>query len=335
MERRSSRWFLTEENLRNAEPFISVRFLQFARHFLSGIANRWRGLDRFSFFEECFVMRQIILLTAALLVCAACGFYFLRHAPDGPVVDNQAWADDASAARNSLLDKVDHSTWHRLLKRYVDDDGMVNYQAWEESPEDRAALKRYLGALSRADAQTPASKQGKLAFWINAYNALTVHGILEVYPTTSIRKHTAVAFGYNIWKDLLLPVGEEKYSLNDIEHEVLRKLNEPRIHFAIVCASIGCPRLRNGAYSPDTLEAQLADNTRDFFSRSRNLRIDHQRQIIYVSSILDWFSEDFGTTPQEGLARLSKYMPDKAARFVQQGRFSVRYLHYDWSLNEQ
>ena len=281
-------------------------------------------------------MQKITVLTVGLVIVAAGALYFVSRASSRPVIiGNQLQADDASVAKHVPLDQVDHSTWDRLLKKYVDDDGMVNYQAWKNSSDDLAALKNYLATLSHADGQSQTSRAGKLAFWINAYNALTVHGILEVYPTTSIRNHTAVAFGYNIWKDLLLPVGDEKYSLSDIEHEILRKLNEPRIHFAIVCASIGCPRLRNEAYAPATLDAQLAGNTRDFFSRKRNLQLDPQTQTVHVSSILDWFSEDFGATPQDGLARLAEYMPDKAARFVQQGGFSVQYLDYDWNLNKQ
>ena len=281
-------------------------------------------------------MRRTILFAAAFSVYTGCGIYFLQDAPDGAVVvDDRASADDGADAGRVSLDQVDHSTWDGLLKKHVDDDGMVDCQAWKNSKDDVAALKKYLATLSRADTRAQASKAGKLAFWINAYNALTVHGILEVYPTTSIRNHTAVAFGYNIWKDLLLPVSGEKHSLEDIEHKILRKLNEPRIHFAIVCASIGCPRLRNEAYTPATLDAQLADNTRDFFSRKRNLQADPQRRVIHVSSILDWFSEDFGPTSQEGLAGLAEYMPDNAARFVRQRSFSVRYLEYDWNINKQ
>lgn len=281
-------------------------------------------------------MRKNILLTAAFSIYAGCGVCFLQDAPDDAVVvDDRASADDGSVAGRVSLDQVDHSTWDRLLKKYVDGDGMVNYEAWKNSKDDLAALKKYLATLSRADTRAQASKAGKLAFWINAYNALTVHGILDVYPTTSIRNHTAVAFGYNIWKDLLLPVSGEKHSLEDIEHKILRKLNEPRIHFAIVCASIGCPRLRHEAYTPATLDAQLADNTRDFFSRKRNLKLDPSRRVIHVSPILDWFSEDFGPTPQEGLAGLAEYMPDNAARFVRQKDFSVRYLEYDWNINKQ
>jgi YHS domain-containing protein len=221
-------------------------------------------------------------------------------------------------------------------EKHVDPDGMVNYAAWKASETDRAALKQYLAALSQADPEAKTTKEGNLAFWINAYNALTVHGILEVYPTSSIRNHTAKVLGYNIWKDLLLPVGDKKYSLDAIEHQVLRKLGEPRIHFAIVCASIGCPRLRNEAYTPAKFEAQLADNTRDFFGRQRNLQVDSANRRVQVSSILDWFGKDFAPTPQKALATLADYMPDEATKRLVAGEdFSVSHLDYDWSLNTQ
>ncbi len=280
-------------------------------------------------------MRKIIFIAAVFLFIVGCGFFFIHHASDVVVVDSQLRAQDAPSPRRVSMDQVDHSAWDRLLKKYVDDDGMVDYKSWKSSPRDTAALKSYLATLSRADTRVDAPRAAKLTFWINAYNALTVHGLLKVYPTTSIRKHTAVAFGYNIWKDLLLPVGEKKYSLDDIEHEILRKLDEPRIHFAIVCGSVGCPRLRNEAYTPAALESQLADNAQDFFSRSRNLKVDSERRVLHVSSILDWFGEDFGDTPQEGLAELAEYMPEDAAEIARQKGLSIRYLDYDWNLNKQ
>ncbi|MCP4172364.1 MAG: DUF547 domain-containing protein [Fuerstiella sp.] len=114
---------------------------------------------------------------------------------------------------------------------------LMAWRAWHSSAVDIRALDRYL-STGRANQTT---KNGKLAFWINAYNAATIRGILREYPTTSIRNHTARLFGYNIWKQLQLYVGNKAHSLEGIEHQVLRKMNEPRIHFAIVCASIGCP----------------------------------------------------------------------------------------------
>ncbi|MCH8863367.1 MAG: DUF547 domain-containing protein [Proteobacteria bacterium] len=113
-------------------------------------------------------------------------------------------------------------------------------------------------------------------------------------------------------------------------------MGEPRIHFAIVCASIGCPRLLNHAYTPQRLESQLAENTGDFFARRGNFQVDPSGRRVRVSSILNWFGDDFGSTPQKGLAGLARYMPDEASRRLVAGQgFSVSYLNYDWSLNEQ
>jgi hypothetical protein len=252
------------------------------------------------------------------------------------VFDNDVHAANA-ATPLVPFDKVDHSVWQRLLRKYVDGNGMVDYAAWKAVAGDTDALKQYLAMLGRGDPEAPTAKEGKLAFWINAYNALTVYGILEVYPTSSIRNHTAKVLGYNIWRDLLLSVAGKKYSLEEIEHRILRKLGEPRIHFAIVCASIGCPRLRNEAYTPERLEQQLADNTRDFFSRSEHFRVDAANRFVYVSPILQWFAEDFGPNPQARVKRLEKYLPEdnRIHELIEQGEFSVAYLDYNWNLNDQ
>ncbi len=241
-----------------------------------------------------------------------------------------------ASAQQIALHQVDHSDWDLLLRKYVDEDGMVDYARWKQSPEDRSRLRRYLRHLGRANPALRTTRQAKLAFWINAYNALTISGILHFYPTSSIRNHTARFFGYNIWEDLLLPVGGRKYSLDDIEHKILRRMGDPRIHFAIVCASKGCPRLRNEAYVPELVDKQLDDNARDFFRRPKHFQVDYARKLVRVSSILKWFQEDFGPTPQQALARVARYLPDERARgLVLSGNFSVSYLPYDWSLNEQ
>lgn len=280
-------------------------------------------------------MRKSVLLGAAALVAVGSAAYLACPGQSRQViVGKEGRAADGSRA--VPLDSVDHSAWDRLLQKYVDKEGMVDYAAWKASDADRAALKDYLATLSAADPTAETSKAGKFAFWINAYNALTVHGILKEYPTSSIRNHTAKVLGYNIWDDLLLPVGNRNYSLNQIEHDILRKLGEPRIHFAIVCASVGCPRLLNEAYNPARLEEQLAANTRDFFAREKNFQADVANRRVRVSAILDWFGEDFGPTPQKALAGLAQYMPDAATRKLIAGEdFSVSFLEYDWSLNEQ
>jgi len=232
------------------------------------------------------------------------------------------------------LHQVDHSSWNELLQTYVDDKGQVNYRAWQAN--DRRELQTYLNTLSQADPNARTTSEAALAFWINAYNAVTVEGILREYPTTSIRNHTPKLVGYNIWKHLLLIVGDQRISLNDIEHEVLRKMGDPRIHFAIVCASHSCPRLLNEAYVADRLEEQLQANTRNFFANPENFQFDPARRVMRLSSIVDWFKSDFGSNQAARLKAIAPYLPSREAYDAAMANsVRVSYLDYDWSLNEQ
>ncbi len=240
-----------------------------------------------------------------------------------------------SASQQVSINDISHTSFDVLLQKYVDQNGMVDYKAWHKNQTDRAALKSYLESMSKANPKTEADEAAKLAYWINAYNALTIEGILRVYPTSSIRNHTAKLFGYNIWKNLYLYSGNTRINLNDIEHEVLRKMNEPRIHFAIVCASIGCPRLMNKAYTADQLENQLTTNATDFFSRSQNLQVDAKNSKLNLSAIMNWFGTDFGNSTAAQVKTISPYLPEEAKTLVSKGKFSVGYLDYNWKLNTQ
>lgn len=233
-------------------------------------------------------------------------------------------------------EQIDHSTWDALLRKYVDDRGMVDYANWKASSADVAQLDRYIDHLSQAKFSSNTPAAAKLAFWINAYNAVTMKGILREYPTSSIRNHTAKLFGYNIWKNLKLQVQGNAYSLEQIEHEILRKMGEPRIHFAIVCASIGCPKLLNEAYVAERMDEQLTRNTRDFFADGGKFRYDAQRRSIQMSPILQWFAEDFGADQAARLRTIAPYLPDaRAQELANSGNASVSYLNYDWGLNDQ
>ena len=218
------------------------------------------------------------------------------------------------AAGRTSFEQVDHSHWDSLLKKYVDRDGYVDYHALHASAADGRTLDGYLTALSQANPPSQTSGDATLAFWINAYNAVTVHGILREYPTTSIRNHTAKVIGYNIWQDLQLFVGGRPYSLEAMEHQVLRKMGEPRIHFAIVCASIGCPRLLNQAYTATDVQRQLELNARDFFSRPQNFQYDERTGQFQLSEILSWFGEDFGPNQQAQLRTIAKWLPIRQLR---------------------
>lgn len=233
-------------------------------------------------------------------------------------------------------DEVDHQLLDALLKKYVDDYGDVDYATWQKSANDMRALDSYLGELSRVEPRWQATRPAMLAFWINAYNAVTIRGILREYPTSSIRNHTPRLYGYHIWKDLLLVVGDHNYSLEQIEHQILRKLDEPRVHFAIVCASKGCPRLLSEAYIGERLEEQLVANTRHFFAKLGNFRHDANAQTFHVSPIMKWFDEDFGIDQAARLKTIAPYLQTPAARQAAlNNNVRVKYLDYDWSLNDQ
>ena len=236
------------------------------------------------------------------------------------------------------MHKIDHTPWNDLLGKYVDKNGRVDYKSWHSSRTDQTKLDKYLQQLSSASraADGKTKTTHRLAFWINAYNAVTVKGILREYPTTSIRNHTPKLWGYHIWHDLKLYVGCKPISLDEIEHQVLRKMDEPRIHFAIVCASIGCPRLLNQAYVADQVDEQLTTNAKDFFSRKRNFRYDPAGKRFYLSAILDWFGEDFGSGQAKVLKRIAVWLPTDAAKgAANRNAVSVSYLDYNWNLNSK
>ena len=267
------------------------------------------------------VTRRWILGVVGVAAVAS-GLVFCRQATAGTPV---YVGNKVPPGQQVSMDDIDHSAWDRLLRKYVNSDGMVNYRGWKASRADQQLLDSYLASLSAANPRAAASKEGKLAFWINAYNATTVKGILREYPTSSIRNHTAKLVGYNIWKDLQLIVGQQPWSLEDIEHKILRKMGDPRIHFAIVCASVGCPRLLNEAYTREKVNTQLEENAKDFFRRQRNFR--HRGQTFEMSSILD---------QTERLRRIARWLPtDAAKQAAMSGRVRVTYMDYDWSLNEQ
>lgn len=271
-------------------------------------------------------------------VCPLCAFWILflsglgNHLSAGPVVHV---GRVTPVEKRVEIDHIDHSTWNELLKKYVDDQGYVDYLAWKSNAQDSQRLDAYLDHLSAAKTQGSKHHQALLAFWINAYNAVTVKGILREYPTTSIRNHTARLLGYNIWKDLKLYVGDDEYSLDAMEHEILRKMDEPRIHFAIVCASIGCPRLLNEAYTAEQLDKQLATNAIHFFSDDAKCVVDEASGTLKLSPLLEWYGKDFGDDVKSQMNAVKQYLPENARKLVEAGRFRVVYLDYDWGLNER
>lgn len=273
-------------------------------------------------------MRVSLSVSAMLAIGLAAAMCAPCHA--GPAITLGA---AVPMGQQAPVERVSHEHWDRLLKKYVDPAGMVDYAAWKESREDQASLDAYLNQLSAAAIAPDSPREAQLAFWINAYNAVTVKGILREYPTTSIRNHTARLFGYNIWKDLQLLVEGKAYSLEAIEHEVLRPMGEPRIHFAIVCASRGCPRLLDEAYVGERLDEQLTGNAQAFFADPTKFRLNADR--VEVSPILKWFATDFGPDANAQLQTIARYLPESARQALGGGGLRIQYQEYDWALNDK
>lgn len=232
-----------------------------------------------------------------------------------------------------------HAAWDALLKKHVVlvSGGNASQVRYAEFARDRAALKGYLDALSGVgEAEFRGwSKPQQMAFLVNAYNAFTVELILANYPVKSIKDIGSDLFN-NRWKRKFFTLLGRDASLDQIEHEMLRKpgsYDEPRVHFAVNCASIGCPMLREEAYVAVKLDAQLEEQAVRFLSdRSRN-RIAGGR--LEVSRLFDWYKEDFAPL-ERFLARYAAILggPPAEPKPVAEGSMPVSYLEYEWTLND-
>jgi hypothetical protein len=211
----------------------------------------------------------------------------------------------------------EHASWDTILKTHVNNDGDVNYKAINANQEP---LSNYLEFLSQNPPKDSWSKNEKLSYWINAYNAFTIKLIIDNYPIKSIKDIKQP------WDKKFFKIGDAAMSLNDIEHEILRKMNEPRIHFAIVCASYSCPKLQNEAFTAENLEDQLVDATKVFLADKNRNEISENS--IKISKIFDWFSKDF---KQNGslIDFLNQY-----TEITISSNAKKRFKDYNWALNE-
>lgn len=229
---------------------------------------------------------------------------------------------------------IDWTVWHHLLQRYVNDQGQVNYQAWQTEEPD--TLRHWLAALQPAEL-TNLGTNGHLAFWLNLYNALTIQQVLDRYPIPSIRPSLLgvpnwLAF-WQFFNRTVLTWGDRALSLNDIEHKILRpEFEEPRIHFALVCASIGCPLLRPEAYWPDQVQEQLEADAIRFINNSNKVSYSPQSQTLACSKIFKWYKADFLKVAPSVAAYIQPYLK---ANMPLEPTPTVAYLPYDWTLNRQ
>jgi Protein of unknown function, DUF547 len=233
---------------------------------------------------------------------------------------------------------VDHTPFDQLLRSHVVN-GMVDYDAFAKAPE----FARYLATLHATD-PTRLGRDEQLAFWINAYNAYTIHLINKHDERQSIRNiNKSIGFvkAYGPWKEKLALVGGKAYGLDEIEQDIIRPTyREPRIHFALVCAAMGCPPLRSEAFVASRLDAQLEDHGRVFVTRqpSKN-RVDVASTTVHLSPVFIGFRDyikDFGGSEAAVGKYIARFYPEGAEKqLLLSGAFKVKETNYDWTLNSQ
>lgn len=221
-----------------------------------------------------------------------------------------------------------HETWDQLLKKHVKD-GWVDYKGFNR---DVKQLDYYLDQLAKLDVSRLSGDE-KLAYWVNAYNAFTVKLILNHYPIPGIRKISRP------WKRKEWKASGKMVSLDHIEHEILRKnFKEPRIHFAIVCASIGCPDLQPFAFYAAKIEEQLTHAAKHFFNSTKHFELKQKGDYvtIHISKIFSWFGKDFGGDKRTRANFMLPYLDEKIALEIKKaGKLKFKYKSYDWNLNEK
>ncbi len=243
-------------------------------------------------------------------------------------LDHWKKRDDASQVT------VDNTKWGQILTSYlvVGDDGLNRFRYGAVTTEDKAHLKAYLKEL-QAQEVTKLSRDEQFAYWMNLYNALTIDVVLDHYPVKSIRNiGLSGFFSIGPWKAPLVTVEGQELSLDDIEHGILRGLwKDPRIHYGVNCASIGCPNLQPEPFSSATVNAVLDEAAIAYVNHPRGARVENGR--LMVSSIYSWFKVDFGNNDAGVIAHLAEYA-DEGLKAKLEAVSRVNGYAYDWNLNE-
>jgi len=233
----------------------------------------------------------------------------------------------------------DHSPWDGVLKKHVNAIGEVDYAALKR---DRSGLDLYVRMLADTSPESRQdlfpSREHELAYWLNAYNALVTKGVVDGYPVESVRD---LGLLWSFFRRADYVVAGKRISLNTIEHEIIRRrYQDPRIHFALVCASLSCPRLAREAFQGERLDDQLDSLVKQFLAERRNLAADQSRNEIWLSKLLDWYAKDFehpkgnDTGPKTVLEFVRAYAPEaERKKIAGMKNPRLRYRDYDWSIN--
>jgi hypothetical protein len=224
----------------------------------------------------------------------------------------------------------DHSLFNRILSEYVDHKGLVDYNGIAKDKNFYA----YMDSLKNVDVQA-LTRDGQLAFWINAYNAVTIEKVIRWKPKKSVRETLVpgVWISTNFFTTRENVVAGKKLSQDDIENEILRKqFHDPRIHFAIICASMGCPPIPKFAYTGEMVQSQLASETQKYLNSPRGTRIDRAENTLYISKIFEWFGGDFIQAAGSVMNFIKPYLNKETLAFLNLNP-KIDYIDYNWALN--
>lgn len=268
--------------------------------------------------------------TYFLLLITIVTLFLSNHLLAAPA--SELWEKWASHEANSKL-AIDHSQWSDLTQRFVlptkNGINLLAYSKFEIA--DKSQLKAYISTLSK----TPIRQYNKgeqMAYWINLYNAITVNLILDNYPIASIRDVKSGFFSFGPWDKELITIEREPLSLNDIEHRILRPIwQDARIHYAVNCASIGCPNLQSSAFTAENTETMLDLAAVEFINHPRAAQVKYGK--LRVSSIYDWYKADFGGTDASVIDHLRQYAKPSLVDQLSNIESIDNDDHYDWSIN--
>ena len=265
------------------------------------------------------------IMSAVLSLAAILGFPSLA-APKSELWNYWSPSDQSSAKT------VSHDAWDGFLKRHIKEKDGINLLGYGSvTADDKMALKDYIKELADVRVRS-LNRDEQLAYWVNIYNALTVDLILDNYPVASIRDVSTGLFSGGPWSDEIVFIEGENLTLNDIEHRILRPIwKDPRLHYAVNCASIGCPNLATDAFTAANAEELLEAGARAYVNHPRGAFVSSGS--LRVSSIYEWFQEDFGGSDTGVLEHLRKYAEGSLAAELGSIK-SIGDDTYDWNLNE-
>ena len=226
---------------------------------------------------------------------------------------------------------LDYTMYDSMLKKYVSD-GTVDYLKWKKN--DLVTFEQYINSLAKVSL-TNLNENEQKAFWINAYNALTIYAVLKHIPANGLlAKVFSVQMVLGFFDKITYSVAGETLTLNDIEKEKLRAaFHDPRVHFVLVCASRSCPKIQNASFMAEDLEERLDSAARNFIQDVSRNRLDQKNNVFYLSEIFRWYDSDFIASAATVMDFIKKYTGKEASEYISTHTVKIQYLFYDWLVN--